>query len=154
MSENTPKVTSLDELRAQATDVVELPGWVEGQTLFARLRRVGLMNLVTSGHLPNELLGTVGQLVSAKPGVNPMEGSSAEDVQRYGQLLEAVAKAALVEPTYDQIVEATGGLTDEQLQAIFLYSTRGVRVLELFRRPTRASEAAGVHGEGMGESTE
>lgn len=154
MSEATPKVTSIDELKARAVQVVELPGWTEGDTFFARMRRVGLINLVAAGHLPNELLSVVGRIMRIKPGENPMDGADEEDVRRWGQLLDAVARSALVEPSYDEIIEAAGFLTDAQLQAIFLYATQGVRILELFRKPARTAEEAGVHGESVGEGAE
>ena len=50
------------------------------------------------------------------------------------EILEIMAEAALVEPTYDDIKNAGLELADDQLTAIFNYTQDGVAALNLFRR--------------------
>ena len=44
-----------------------------------------------------------------------------------------IAKAALVEPTYEDIKNAGMELSDNQLMAIFSYTQTGVKALDSFR---------------------
>ena len=115
---------------------VELPGWDEGETFSATLRRPSLLTMAATGSIPNELLGTAQRLFC--------EGySESMPIAELGKLLLAVAREALVEPTFDSLNESGVGLTDMQLSAIYSFAQSGVRALEPFRRGGDAAVAAG-----------
>ncbi|HOB41277.1 MAG TPA: hypothetical protein PKM14_09670 [Limnochordia bacterium] len=137
------KVTSLADMAEAAAPVVAIPSWDGASDIYVRLRRVSLMALVQSGNLPNDLLTFATDMAlkqqSGKPdSVAEMEVNSFE---KYTQLLHAMAREALVEPTYDQIMKEVGWLTDQQLMAIHYYCLGGVRALHSFREATRVAIA-------------
>lgn len=124
--------TSIDTLTAYAQGVVvRLPDFAENQPLVVRMRRPSLLVLAKSGKIPNELLSTAGKLFN--------EGGSGMDTDDSGMLgkmydlMEIIAKSALISPSFEQITNVGLNLTDEQLMAIFNYSQSGVRALEPFR---------------------
>ena len=51
----------------------------------------------------------------------------------YG-ICEVIARASLVQPTYDDIQNAGMELSDDQIMAIFNYTQNGVKALESFRK--------------------
>ena len=51
----------------------------------------------------------------------------------YG-ICEVIAKATLMQPTYDDIINAGMELSDDQIMAIFNYTQNGVKALESFRK--------------------
>lgn len=144
------KVTSLEEIREKATPVVELPGWEEDDTIQVKMRRVSLLTLIQQGKLPNELLGMANKIASSGSGFNPGKERDQEELKKFTDLLHAMAKAALIEPSYDEIVEAAGSFTDDQLSAIFVYCSSGVRGLENFRKRLRSSRESSESSESVG----
>ena len=50
------------------------------------------------------------------------------------EVLDIIAEASFVEPTYAELKEAGVQLTDEQLIFVFNYSQAGVSYLESFRK--------------------
>lgn len=115
---------------------VDLPGWDEGEVFSATLRRPSLLTMAATGSIPNELLGTAQRLFC--------EGyHETMPIAELGKLLLAVAKEALVEPTFDSLNEADIGLTDIQLSAIYSFAQSGVRALEPFRHGGDAAVPAG-----------
>lgn len=126
------KVTSFEELKSYSKgQIVELPSFADGQPFVARMRRPSLMVLVKSGQIPNALLTAANELFSG--------GASSFDVDKIDMLsdilgiCEMIAKASLIEPTYEQIKEAGLDLSDDQMMAIFSYSQNGVEALKSFR---------------------
>lgn len=125
------KVTSIEEIRNKACQVVTLPGWEPGETFNVRLRRASLLSLVQQGVIPNQLLPIVHKILQSEGEFNPMTDSSPEEFKQFLEMLSAVCKAVMVEPSYDEVAEY---LTDIQRSAIFLYAQQGLRALETFRR--------------------
>lgn len=130
-------VTSISDLRAMgAVQEVELPGWNETDTVVFKLGRPSLMMMVRTGRIPNSLLGTAQKLFT---------GETVNSKASFNELVDVmltVVKATLVEPKYDELVEAGIELTDEQLVTIFQYSQNGADALKNFR----AKRANGVSG--------
>ncbi len=128
------EVTSLEEMRAQALSVVAIPGWDDRQEIYVRLKRVSLITLIENDVLPNELLSLATKAATAGKEYNPVTGSSPEEFKNFGKLLKIIAQQALVEPTYEEIVENVNQFTDEQLTSIYVYCVGGLRKLESFRQ--------------------
>lgn len=106
-------------------EVVELSPFTDGVKFEARLKRPSLMTLCKVGEIPNYLVATAQKV---------FEGEKHGDIVKYGELLHCIAKAALVEPTYDEVKDY---LTDEQLTDIYNYTQRGragMEVLNPFRK--------------------
>lgn len=134
------EVTSLATLSLYAQgQLVELPGFGEGQPFFARLRRPSILGLTKSGKIPNALLSAATELFTGKQDKN-----DPVDLAEITGVVEAICDAAFVEPTYQQIQEIGLQLTDEQLMAVFNYSQKGIRALEPFREGSNKHESAPV----------
>jgi|LSQX01.1.fsa_nt_gb hypothetical protein len=150
------KVTSLAEMTQSATPVVPIPSWDGDSEIHVRLRRVTLTALIQSGQLPNELLAFAQELTQKGQVGEPISLSKLESeaFAKYTDLMHAMAKAALAEPTYDQILTEVGWLTDQQLMAIHYYCLGGVRALHSFRKATGFTLADGNDGKNVRSETE
>lgn len=111
--------------------VVQLPDFAPGQSFVARLRRPSLLVLMKNGKIPNSLLGEASSLFDKNK-----KNDSEVDPSKMSNMLsimETLAEAALVSPTYEEIKSAGVALTDEQLMAIFNYTQGGIEDLKSFR---------------------
>lgn len=123
------EVTSIAALSLYAQgQLVELPGFGEGQPFYARLRRPSIMVLTKSGKIPNALLSAATELFTGKQDKN-----DPVDLSEIVGVVDVICEAAFVEPTYAQIKEVGLELTDEQMMAVFNYSQKGIKALEPFR---------------------
>lgn len=124
-------ITSISQLSEFAKgQVVRLPEFAPNQPFVARLRRPSMMVLAKSGKIPNSLLETASSLFN---GNKKNQGESDNQMKDMYAVLEIVAEASLVSPTFEEIKNAGIELTDEQLIAIFNYSQQGVEGLKSFR---------------------
>ena len=126
------KVTSIDQLKIMsAGEIVKLPPFVQGQDFYAKLRRPSMLKLVQSGQIPNSLLRTANMLFSG--GVNEELDRDDEFMKDLFDLIDVLAGAVFVEPSWSELKQAEIELTDEQYMFIFNYTQEGVKQLEPFR---------------------
>lgn len=131
---DTPmNITSLADLQSYAAGtVVRFPDFADGQPFVARVRRPSMLVLAKQGKIPNSLLTAAGELFS-KGGAGMNSGNENMLADVYG-ICEVIARASLVQPTYDEIQSTGMELSDDQIMAIFNYTQNGVKVLESFRK--------------------
>lgn len=126
------KVTSISDLHMYGQGkVVRLPDFAEGQPFVARVRRPSMLVLAKEGKIPNALLNAANELFAG--GGSGMDADNPQMLHDLYSICEVVAKAALLEPTYDDIVGAGIELSDNQMMALFSYTQNGVKALEPFR---------------------
>ena len=126
------KVTSIDQLKIMSGgEVVKLPPFIQGQDFYAKLRRPSMLKLVQSGQIPNSLLRTANMLFSG--GVNEELDRDDEFMKDLFDLIDVLAGAVFVEPSWSELKQAEIELTDEQYMFIFNYTQEGVKQLEPFR---------------------
>ena len=126
------KVTSIDELKVMSGgEVVKLPPFVQGQDFYAKLRRPSMLKLAQSGKIPNSLLRTANMLFSG--GVNEELDRDDEFMKDMFDLIDVLAGAVFVEPSWSELKQAGIELTDEQYMFIFNYTQEGVKSVEPFR---------------------
>lgn len=126
------KVTSIDQLKIMSGgEIVKLPPFVQGQDFYAKLRRPSMLKLVQSGQIPNSLLRTANMLFSG--GVNEELDRDDEFMKDLFDLIDVLAEAVFVEPSWSELKQAEIELTDEQYMFIFNYTQEGVKQLEPFR---------------------
>ncbi|MBT9174217.1 MAG: hypothetical protein DDT21_02628 [Syntrophomonadaceae bacterium] len=128
------RVTTLDEIRAQTEpQVVEIPGFKAGTSINVKLRMVDLTPRLMELRIGNPLLAEAQKL--AKEGLTRDEIAGRLDnstaIREILSLFDEVAKEAMVEPTYVEIM-AIHSLTFPQKLKIFECAT-GVGVLLPFR---------------------
>ena len=129
------KVTSIDELKVMSQgELVELPPFITGQKFVARLRRPSMMGLIQKGKIPNNLLRAANSLFTNKVEEEAdLDDAFLKDVLG---IIDILADASFIEPTWTEIKEAGIELTDDQYMAIFNYSQNGIKALEPFRQVT------------------
>ena len=124
------EITSLTSLEQYAQgQVVELPGFGEGQPFTARLRRPSLMVLIKSGKIPNALLATANSLFTG-------DGKAVKDPSALTEVvgvLDIICEASFLEPSWEQLKQIGLELTDQQYMAVFNYSQQGIKALDSFR---------------------
>lgn len=125
------KVTTIYDLQEYSRgQIVKLPDFAEGQPFVARMRRPSLLVMAKKGKIPNKLLATATDLFNGGDSHNANTDSILSDTY---DVCEAIAEAALVEPTMEEIKNAGLELSDNQLIAIFNYAQRGIEALNNFR---------------------
>jgi len=145
------EVTSLRDMSKTATPIISIPAWDGVGEIKVRVKRMSLAALVQSGQLPNDLLSFAQDVAEkekrgdTKLALKP----DAESYKKYTELMHAMAKASLVEPTYDEIIENVGALTDQQLLALQAFSVGGLRSLYSFRAATGFIAKDGDDGENI-----
>lgn len=125
------KVTSLSKLKEyHQGKVIQIPSYSDGQEVFVRLRRPSLLKMAEEGLIPNALLTSASELFT-KGNVNNQDNTAS--IQQMYELARIMAKASLVEPTWEELEEAGVEFTDDQISYIFSYSQSGVESLKNFR---------------------
>ena len=127
-------ITSIAQLSEYAKgQVVRLPDFAPDQPFVARLRRPSMLVLAKSGKIPNSLLDTASNLFNGKSNAKETEKEENNALGEMYKVLEIVAEASLVSPTFSEIKNSGIELTDEQMIAIFNYSQQGIEGLKSFR---------------------
>lgn len=131
-TEREPRCTTVADLRKYTEgSVVRLPDFAEGKPLVARLRRPGMLSLVSDGMIPNQLLVEANKLFAN--GIESMDKENPAMTKNVYDIFEVICRASMIEPTYDEVIDSGMRLTDEQMLAIFNYSQVGVKALRPFR---------------------
>lgn len=124
--------STLDEIRTQAKPrVIEIPGFAPGATIAVAVRPVDLTAQLLTAGIGNPVLAAVRATRTEK--ATSEDIASDIDLQKLIPVLDAVARDALVEPTFEEIV-SIAPLTLEQKLAIFNESLGGADALARFRR--------------------
>ena len=130
--DETMTITSLSDLQSYSNGtIVRFPDFAEGQPFVARVKRPSMLMLAKMGKIPNALLNSATQLFTkGGSGMDTKNGKTLSDIY---DICEVIAKASLVQPTYDEIIGSGMTLSDDQVMAIFNYTQSGVKALENFR---------------------
>jgi len=121
-------VTSIEDLKKIAEgQEVELIGWGE-EPFVCKLKRPSMLGLVANGDIPNPLLNVAYILFN---GVKTTK--DVINMKEQKELLTIMAKAAMVDPTYDDLEKIGLELTDAQLLEIYNYTQIGIKALTSFR---------------------
>lgn len=130
--DETMTITSLSDLQSYSNGtIVRFPDFAKGQPFVARVKRPSMLMLAKMGEIPNALLNSATQLFTkGGSGMDTKNGKTLSDIY---DICEVIAKASLVNPTYDEIIDSGMTLSDDQVMAIFNYTQSGVKALENFR---------------------
>ena len=132
------KVTTFEDLQKYSQGVlVELPSFSESQPFVCRLKRPDLIDIVTND-IPNELMGVAYKLFQPdEEKEKEQESETPEEAfelsREVKEVFERIAKAAMLEPTYEDVKNAGMELTMLQLTEIYNYVNLGVEKLKFFR---------------------
>ena len=121
-------VTSIEKLKQLSQgQEVELQGWDE-EPFVCILKRASLLGLVENGDIPNPLLHAAYILFNGSN--DPKDQINLKEAN---DLYRIIAKAAMVNPTYQDVIDAGLELTDMQLLEIYRFTQLGVKSLISFR---------------------
>lgn len=135
------QITSLEQLQQiKVTEIIELPPFDDGTPLNVEVKKPNMMQLITSGKIPNTLLSSAMDMFNGKAGDKMVKASqNANDLKELVGMMNIIAEASLVRPTYKEIKSLGIDLTDNQLTGLLMYSQGGIKALEGFR-----NEQAGI----------
>lgn len=123
------EVTPITTLKEYSNgEIVMFPPFSENKPFVARVKRPSMMVLMKTGKIPNSLLTAASALFSG-------DMKTENDSEAYKDILgviEVLAEASFLEPTWSELQEAGIELTDEQYTFLFNYIQRGVKALEPF----------------------
>ena len=131
------QVTSLDQLKnIKINDIVELPAFSDGTPFVAELKKPNMLMLMANGHIPNTLLNVAMDIFQNGKGQETIDKAlnDPKDLKVLTELLLVLAKACLVNPSFNQLQELGIELNENQLSAILTYAQGGVVALENFRK--------------------
>lgn len=121
-------VIDINELKKQATEVIEIPSFDNNGTISIRVKRPQIMRLITSGKLPNPLMGNALRLLDGKTN---LKGKDSDEIAIEGiKNVDIYCRACMVEPTFE---EADEYLTDAQKFAIFRWAINDILEVSTFR---------------------
>ena len=121
-------VTSIEKLKQLSHgQEVELQGWDE-EPFVCILKRPSLLGLVENGDIPNPLLHAAYILFNGSN--DPKDQINLKEAN---DLYRIIAKAAMVNPTYQDVIDVGLELTDMQLLEIYRFTQLGVKSLISFR---------------------
>ena len=125
------QVTPLSTLKEYAKgEIVEFPPFAEGLPVVARLKRPSMMVLMKTGKIPNQLMATANSLFSGDTSDAEINDEFYKEVL---DIIEVIAEASFIEPSWAELKEANIELTDEQYTFLFNYTQKGIKALEPFR---------------------
>ena len=130
-------VTSLEQLKnIKLNDIVELPSFDDGTPFVAELKKPNMLMLMANGHIPNTLLNVAMDIFQNGKGQETIDKAlnDPKDLKVLTELLLVLAKACLVNPSFNQLQELGIELNENQLSAILTYAQGGVVALENFRK--------------------
>ena len=138
-------VTSLEQLKnIKLNDIVELPSFDDGTPFVAELKKPNMLMLMANGHIPNTLLNVAMDIFQNGKGQETIDKAlnDPKDLKVLTELLLVLAKACLVNPSFNQLQELGIELNENQLSAILTYAQGGVVALESFRQQQANSESS------------
>ena len=135
-------ITSLDQLQAiKQTEVIELPAFEDGTPLNVEVKKPNMMQLIAAGKIPNTLLSSAMELFNGRAGEKMQKAAdNAGDLKDLVGLMNVIAEASLVKPSYKEIKKIGIELTDNQLMGLLMYSQGGIKALENFRNQQASFE--------------
>lgn len=108
--------------------VYVLSGWAPDEEFQVKLRRPTIYNMAAMGYIPNPIMGAVQTMFSGNS-----QKIDAIDARKQGEAVVAMAKFAMLEPTYQEVIDAGLMLTDDQLIEIYTFALGGAPALAAFR---------------------
>jgi hypothetical protein len=121
------QITSLEQLQSiKQTEIIELPAFEDGTKLNVEVKKPNMMQLIAAGKIPNTLLNSAMEMFNGKAGEKMQKAAdNAGDLKDLVGMMNVIAEASLVNPTYKQIKELGIDLTDNQLMGLLMYSQGG-----------------------------
>lgn len=132
----TKKITTFSDLKKYADGVVlEFSPFSESQPFIAKVKRPPLIDILSTGKVPNELLPVALRLFEGedKTKKEKTQMEVFEESEEVHEVFRIIARVCLVSPTYEEIEQAGMRLTSAQLVELYQYVNTGIEQLKFFR---------------------
>lgn len=123
--------TSIEQLRSvKNTWEFKAPNFINNVELVVELKQPEILTMMLDGTITNPLLNDVNKLINAQEDGKKM---SAKDQATVFSFIKKVVRFCMVSPTYEEVEQYAGGLSQVQLIAIYEEVMRTVTSLSSFR---------------------
>lgn len=130
-------VTKIEDIKNKFEQEVEITGFEEGETITLRLRHISILDLISKGNIPNQLMNTAVSLFDGNGHRKKKTKSEDSDYVQINTMIELVCENIIIEPSYEELKPY---LTDQQKLEVFYYSQGGVKEIERFRKTSGHTE--------------
>lgn len=129
------QITTIEQLQAvKKTQIIELPGFDDGTPFICEVKKPNMMQLISSGKIPNSLLAVAMDLFNNNGGKTMKKAETdAKSLKELVGMMNIIADSTLLNPSYETLKKAGIELNDDQLMALLIFSQNGVKALENFR---------------------
>lgn len=130
--------TSIEQLKsAKHTWEFKAPDFKNGVELVVELREPSLTTMIFDGTITNPLINEVSKMTGQKEGEK--KKPDAKQTASVFKFINKVVQYCMVSPTYEEVNEFAGGLSEEQLIAIYDEVMRSCKDLTSFREESADS---------------
>lgn len=117
-------VTTLEELKKVGEGcIISLPSFPDGTPLNVKIKYPSLLEMMQSdGSVPNPLMGAVLEIAPKDIKAQlPQQNTTPtkEQLAASMEIIKSLCKKCLVSPTYEEIEQFAGGMTDAQMMALY-----------------------------------
>lgn len=124
--------TSIEQLKsAKHTWEFKAPDFKNGVELVVELREPSLTTMIFDGTITNPLINEVSKMTGQKEGEK--KKPDAKQTVSVFKFINKVVQYCMVSPTYEEVNEFAGGLSEEQLIAIYDEVMKSCKDLTSFR---------------------
>ena len=125
-------ITSIEYLKKVKSYVEkELPPFADGTPFTAALKRPSIIDMVCQGRIANPLMPTINTLIGENSSQSSQHNGEENMVEAL-KFMETIAESCLVQPKLSEVKEYAGGLTDEQMFAIYSFAMETTNNLTKF----------------------
>ena len=114
------QITTIEQLQAvKKTQIIELPGFDDGTPFICEVKKPNMMQLISSGKIPNSLLAVAMDLFNNNGGKTMKKAETdAKSLKELVGMMNIIADSTLLNPSYETLKKAGIELNDDQLMAM------------------------------------
>lgn len=136
---------NIEEIKAKAVQELEIPGFIDGESITIKVQKPRIMAMMAQGKIPNPLMGTIQKLMKGQT-----TSTKDTDLVEMAKVFEFYCKTCMVEPSYEELADI---ITDEQMMSIFDWAIGGIMQVDSFR-PDEKDGTSNNDVEGISETAE
>lgn len=149
------KVVSLDELERDFIkgEIISIPSWSDNRMIGVRVRQVSMINILSSGAIPNELIISVNEVFRKNKSIALNVNNTKVEKEHIRKYQDLIIKEALIEPSLMDLKSRGLELTDIQRNVILGYALGDDATLARFRT-IKKPKKNNKHGKALQTKTE
>ena len=124
------EILSIEQLRNMSTSIISIPNFDSTGTIDIKVQKPRLMAMASKGQIPNHLMSIVNGMMFGKKKDSSNNQKEEDKVKDIFKIYELHCFVCMVEPKYDDVKDI---LTDDQMEAIFVWANKKISKLDSFR---------------------